>query len=132
MRKIDQDLDGYIRQFASIMAKANARNFKYSSLYDLYLKEGFMGNPEAFTSAEEKNLLRILTHLTHQPEAQQCFYNSQALSLDSGLGYAEGLVLSPGLPVALEHGYNFLPSGKVVDLTLKPYGGKNTCGKSVV
>ena len=126
MREVDQALDEYLRNFATLMAKAPRRNFKYSSIFDLLVREGRLFNPDPYTSSEKMDLLEIFKYLSHKPLIKQCFYNSQALALDGSLGYAEGQVLNAELPVPLEHGWNFINSGKVVDLTLRPYGEKDT------
>jgi hypothetical protein len=127
VREVDQALYDHIFGFAQMMAKANTRNFKYSSLYDFFMKEGRLYNPEPYTKAEENRIRKALEFLSHTPAIKQCFYNSQAIALDGGLGYAEGQVLNPDIGLPLEHGFNFLPSGKVVDLTIRPMGEKNTC-----
>jgi hypothetical protein len=47
---------------------------------------------------------------------------------DPRLEYAEGYVLAHGLPLGLDHGWNFIPeSGKPVDVTLRERGEETTC-----
>ena len=99
----------------------------YSSLYDLFLKEGRLFNPEPYTPEEEAELLEVFDLMHRTPEIKQCFYNSQAVALDGGLGYAEGQFINIDIAIPLEHAWNYLPSGKVVDVTVRPRGEKNTC-----
>lgn len=124
MRPIEEDLIIYLEGVASFVAKQGG---KYRSLHDYVLKEGQLFSTEDYTEQEEESLLEIFSS-GRTPERKQCFYNAQALALEkSGLAYAEGFVAVESLPVALEHGWNYLPSGKVVDVTLRGMDEKNTC-----
>lgn len=128
MREIDQALHDFASSFARLM-ESNARNreLHYQSIFDLLLKEGRIADSTPYTKAEEKAILEAFENTAKTPQIKQCFYNSQSLALDGGLGYAEGYVLNARLPVPIEHGWNTLPSGKVVDVTLREFWAKNTC-----
>lgn len=128
MRELDAALTGYVQDFARMMAKANARHdFFYSSIFDLYLKEGVLANPKPYTETEERYLLKVFGYISKAPKQKACFYNSQSLALGESLLYAEGQVLVSTLPIPIEHGYNMLPSGKAVDVTLRGKEEPNTC-----
>lgn len=127
MREIDQDLHDFVSKFALLMqSNARGRYLQYSSLADLMLREGRIMNPDPYTKAEEKEILEAFRSLMRSPEIKQCFYNSQSLALDESLGYAEGYVAHARVPVPVEHGWNVLPSGKVVDVTMRDMGEKGT------
>lgn len=126
-RQIDQDLKQHIDAFAEFTRRM-AFQGKYASLYDLISQEGHLFDSDPYTDEEEALLLDLFKHVYPAPRQQQCFYNSQSLALSGGdLGYAEGFVANQDLPIAIEHGWNVLPSGKVVDLTIREAGEKNTC-----
>ena len=128
MREIDRDLHDFIGKLAMLMEQnARGRDLRYSSIADLLLKEGRIMNPDAYTKDEEETILESFSYLGKSPMIKQCFYNSQSIALDGGLGYAEGYVANARIPVPLEHGWNVLPSGKVVDVTIRDTGEKNTC-----
>ena len=128
MREVDQALYDHIDQFVGFTkGKMRRENLKYDSIYDLFLKEGFFGNPDPYTPAEENMIRKAFKYLSRTPQIKQCYYNAQAIALDSDLGYAEGQILNPDIGIPLEHGFNYLPSGKVVDVTVRPMGEKNTC-----
>lgn len=127
MRQIDQDLKHHIDAFAEFTRRM-AFQGKYASLYDLISQEGQIFSSEPYTEEEEVLLLGLFEHIYPAPRQQQCFYNSQSLALSGGsLGYAEGYVARDQLPIAIEHGWNVLPSDKVVDLTIREEREKNTC-----
>lgn len=128
LRELDRALTGYIGDFARLMAKAKARrDFFYTSIFDLYLKEGVLANSEPYTRKEEDYLLKVFRHLTQAPKQKACFYNAQTIALGEDLLYAEGQVLHSELPIPIEHGWNLLPSGKAVDVTLRKRGQPDTC-----
>lgn len=127
-RELDRALTGYMRDFARMMTNAKARHdFFYSSIFDLYLKEGVLANPEPYTADEERHLLKVFRSFMKAPAQKVCFYNAQTLALGEELLYAEGQVLHSDLPIPIEHGWNLLPSGKAVDVTLRKKGEPNTC-----
>lgn len=128
MREIDQALQRFVSDFGRLMeVNTTGRNIKYNSIFDLLLKEGRVMNATPYTKAEEEQILKGFKYMAKGPEIKQCFYNSQTIALDGGLGYAEGYVLNATLPVPIEHAWNILPSGKVIDVTMRPYGEKTTC-----
>lgn len=127
-REIDEALKKFISDFITLVEQnAPRKHLHYQSYFDLLQKVGRPANPEPYTKAEEKELLEIFGNLAKTPEIKQCFYNSQGIALDQGLGYEEGYVLNARLPVPLEHAWNVLPSGKAVDVTMRDFGEKNTC-----
>lgn len=128
VRELDRALTGYVSDFARMMTNAKARHdFFYSSLFDLYLKEGVLANPDPYTREEEQYLLKVFRSFMKAPAQKVCFYNAQTLALGEELLYAEGQVLHSELPIPIEHGWNLLPSGKAVDVTLRKKGEPNTC-----
>lgn len=126
MRPIDKDLKDYVANFAGFMAMRNTGNSLYGSIWDLLLREGRLYSAEPFTKAEEKQILKALEGAGCPFEQKRCFYNAQTVAMSGKLGYAEGYVASARLPVPIEHGWNTLPSGKPVDLTMREDGERNT------
>lgn len=126
MRQIDQDLLKFAKDFQQFMGRHN-KGFKYSSIFDLFLKEGRIFDSQPYTKDEEKQILEALKRSGEAPQIKACYKNAQSLAMASKLGYAEGYVVSHQLPVPIEHAFNVLPSGKVVDVTMRPMGEKDTC-----
>ncbi len=126
MRPIDQDLQNFASNFCRFMAERAPSDLRYKSVWDLLLREGRIYSAEPYTKAEEKVILQSLESAGCPFEQKRCFYNSQTIAMASPLGYAEGYVASAKLPVPIEHGWNTLPSGKPVDLTMREDGERNT------
>lgn len=101
---------------------------KYNSPSEAIFTEGIAFQHEPYTAKERALILDVLKG-ARPWEAKHCYYNSQDLAMaDERLEYAEGFVLSDGLPMALDHAWNFIPeSGKPVDLTMRELREKTTC-----
>lgn len=127
MRQIDADLRDFVRNFNKLMAPHKRREHKYDSMFDFLEKEGRVYDATPYTPEEEEVILRAFENIGRTPQIKQCYYNSQSLALADELGYAEGYIATGRLPVPLEHSWNTLPSGKAVDITIRPMGEANTC-----
>lgn len=127
----DRPIDGDLLDMLSAHARAARprRGFEYASLPEALLSEGTAFPYEPYTPDEEELLLGVFGEIGRPWRPKRCFYNAQWIAIeDCRLGYAEGYVLRLGLPLALEHGWNFIPgSGKPVDVTLQGAGEKETC-----
>lgn len=127
MRRIDRALERHLKVLAQATGRQR-KGFKYRSLYDVQLAEGLRFSHEPYTEIEREILLDILGGGGRQPwRAKQCFYNSQMLSAqDERLGYAEGVVMIPGMPFPVEHAWAVL-GDKPVDVTLRESGSPDRC-----
>jgi len=116
MRVLDKNLISFMKQLAAIHPKRPG--FKFSCFEDYYLKKGHLYPHAPFTPAEEKFLFNRFLELGEPPRQKQCFYNAQKLAATGDLGYAEGYVLTEGLPLALHHAWAVY-KGKPVDVTIR-------------
>jgi len=127
VRRLDRDLLQYARNLQTFAAQhRRGHEGRYSSVMDIILKEGGIFSTEPYTKAEEGEILKALGRSGCEFLVKRCFYNAQELAMSGGLGYAEGNVVNGDLPVPIEHAWNTLPSGKVVDLTIRPLGQPET------
>jgi len=83
-----------------------------------------LDNLEYFTIRDTKTEDRLLSTAPFTIEPQQCFYNSQLLSVIKGYSYYEGWYLTDLLPVPLEHGF-LVSNDKVIDVTSRLLEKKN-------
>lgn len=130
MRDIDTALLDMVGKFAELVrGNLKGKGFRHTSLYEAFLQEGQLFPAEPYTAEEEELLLDIFGQNRREWAVKQCFYNAQLLSTqDCRLGYAEGYVFMPDLPIFIEHAWNFLPeSGKPVDITLRGRREGVTC-----
>jgi len=116
MRDLDKDLIGFLKQLSKIHPKRPG--WKYNSFEEFYLAQGHLYPHAPFTPLEEKFLFRQFLELQDAPRQKQCFFNAQKLAATGALGYAEGYVLSEGLPLALHHAWAVY-NGKPVDVTIR-------------
>jgi hypothetical protein len=127
MRQLDQDLLRFAQDANTLFSKGRqGSELKYLTIFDLFLKEGGIFKSDPYTKAEEKQILNAIEETTCPFKMQQCYYNAQTIAQATDLGYAEGYVASAKVPVPLEHAWNTLPSGKVVDLTIRKLGAGET------
>jgi hypothetical protein len=126
MRDVDESLLNYVRLMAKAMGRGRRPELKYKSIADLLLREGTLGVSEFYTPEEEEEILNVLRGVGCRAKVKQCYYNAQSLAISGALGYAEGYVWMEGLPLAIEHAWSVLPSGKAVDFTLREHGAKDT------
>src|SRR5262245_46799314 len=119
MRAIDRKLERMLAEYASVMGRPR-KGWKYRTLYEAQLKEGIEFSGESFTAEEEEILLQVFQSSERQKwQTKRCFYNAQALVLfESKLGYVEGFVLPPDLPILFDHAWAALGE-KPVDVTLR-------------
>ena len=101
------------------------KDFYYSSVPDLLLKEGTKFESQPLTE-EELAYLDKIKHATSRYRMKQCFYNAQDLaSMFSDIKYVEGYLYTI---IPFEHAWNTL-NGKVIDFTIKKVnGGKPVLG----
>lgn len=97
---------------------------RHSSPTALYISEN--GSEPAESASISDHDLRVLRDIcyTFVPEAKQCFYNAQFVSmvasskgLSERMKYVEGYVFTAKLPMPVHHAWIEL-DGKVIDLTL--------------
>ncbi len=129
MRPIDADLEGFLESVLRAVRKARIHvGLKYNSPQEAVLADGIVFPHEPYMAEEERLLLDVFEG-SRAWQPKQCFYNAQMIAQgDPRVEYAEGYVLAHGLPIALDHGWNFIPeSGKSVDVTLRDSGEEATC-----
>ena len=127
-RELDRALEEMLRQFSSMHSKFTPQQWKYTSPYDFYYREGGSFSSEPYTPEEIEILRDAFGGGRRRYEIQRCFYNAQTLALmeSTQLDYAEGYIIREDSPIAVHHAWAVL-NGKPVDVTLRPLGEKTTC-----
>lgn len=122
-KALQKDLEQDLSAMARVMPVRPGR--RYGSMAEIILKEGPAFSTEPYTGQEKKVLLKAFCRQSGS-KVKQCYFNAQSLALYTDLEYAEGFVMVGSIPLAIEHAWNFLPSGKVVDVTLRNSGENET------
>ncbi len=127
-REVDRALEDMLRQASSFQSKYAPQEWKYSSPYDFYYREGGSFSSEPYTPEEIEVLLDAFGGGRRRYEIQKCFYNAQTLALmeSQELDYAEGYAIRYDSPIPIHHAWAVL-NGKPIDVTLRPLGEKTTC-----
>ena len=122
-------VEEYLQQLVEIMKGHKPPDFEYGTTMEYFLRNGRLF-PSAPLNQQEMAGLKHALAMAKFYKPKQCYYNSQHMAIGNPkIRYAEGYLITDGLPLPIAHGWNVV-NGKVVDFTMKhANGGKPILGE---
>lgn len=118
-----EGLQGYLEGMIWLMRKSAApEGWLFKTPDEATLHHGSLATAGPYTDDERRVILGALGHLREPPEIKMCFQNATMLAhaaklADADLQYAEGKC---AVMIPIDHAWCVLPSGRPVDVTLRP------------